>query len=64
MFEAVEFDPAGGVGHVWLVVFVPGVPSAFFAVRGLAGGGGGPRIRELRQERGRGQVKPVRGKPP
>jgi hypothetical protein len=69
VFEAVEFDSAGDVGHARLVVAAPG------EVAGLPGlAGAGPagavtdeelRVEDLQQEGGQGQVKLVRGgKPP
>jgi hypothetical protein len=69
VFEAVEFDSAGDVGHGWLVVPAPGEVAGLLR---LAGAGPAravtdvePRVEDLQQERGQRQVKLVRGgKPP
>jgi hypothetical protein len=69
VFEAVEFDSPGDVGHTWLVVPAPG---EIAGLPGLAGAGPAGavtdeelRAEDLHQEGGQGQVKLVRGgKPP
>lgn len=69
MFEAVELDPAGDVGHAWLVVPAPGEVAGLFRLA-RAGPAGAvtdeePRVEDLQQEGGQGQVKLGRGgKPP
>jgi hypothetical protein len=64
VFEAVEFDSAGDVGHAWLVVSAPGKSPA---LPGLAGAGpagavtdGELRAGDLQQEGGQRQIKLVR----
>jgi len=69
VFEAVEFDSAGDVGHTWLVVPPPGEIAGLFRLAGAGPAGtvtdGELRVEDLQQEGGQGQVKLVRGgKPP
>jgi hypothetical protein len=65
VFEAVEFDSAGDVGHTWLVVPAPGEVAGLFR---LAGAGPAravtdeePGVQDLQQEHRQRQVKLVRG---
>ena len=69
VFEAVEFDSAGDVGHTWLVVPAPGEVAGLLRLTGAGPAGAvadeEPRVKDLQQERGECQVKVVRGgKPP
>ena len=64
-----EFDSAGDVGHAWLVVPAPGEVAGLFRLAGTGPAGAvadeEPRVEDLQQEGGQGQVKLVRGgKPP
>ena len=65
VFEAVEFDSAGDVGHAWLVVSAPGEVAGLFRLAGTGPAGAvadeEPRVEDLQQEGGQGQVKLVRG---
>ena len=68
MFEAVEFDSAGDVGHAWLVVPAPGEVAGLFRLAGAGPAGTvadeEARVEDLQQERGQGEVKLVRGEKP
>ena len=69
VFEAVEFDSPGDVGHTWLVVLAPGEVAGLFRLAGTGPAGavadGELRFEDLHQEGGQGQVQLVRGgKPP
>ncbi len=68
VFQAVEFDSAGDVGHAWLAVPAPG---EIAGLPGLAGAGSPGavtdeewRVEDLQQEGGQRQVKLVRGEKP
>jgi hypothetical protein len=68
VFEAVKFDSAGDVGHTWLAVPAPGEIAGLFRLA-RAGPAGAvadqePRVEDLQQEGGQGQVKLVRGEKP
>jgi hypothetical protein len=69
VFEAVEFDPAGDVGHAWLVVLAPGEVAGLLRLAGAGPAGAvadvEAGVEDLQQEGGQGQVQLVRGgKPP
>jgi hypothetical protein len=69
VFEAVEFDAAGDVGHAWLVVPTPGEVAGLFRLAGTGPAGTvthvEARVEDLQQEGSQGDVKLVRGgKPP
>jgi hypothetical protein len=53
VFEAVEFDSAGEVGHGWLVVPAPGEVAGLFVLRGWPGRAVAhvePGVEDLQQE--------------
>jgi hypothetical protein len=54
VFEAVEFDSAGDVGHSWLVIPAPGEIAGLFRPAGAGPAGTGtdekPRVEDLQQE--------------
>ncbi len=54
VFEAVEFDPAGDVGHSWLVIPAPGEIAGLFRLAGAGPAGTvtdeEPRVEDLQQE--------------
>jgi hypothetical protein len=68
MFEAVELDSAGDVGHTRLVVPAPGEVAGLLRLaragppRAVADEE--PRVKDLQQEDGQGQVQLVRGEKP
>ena len=68
VFEAVEFDSAGDVGHAWLVIPAPGEIAGLFRLAGAGPAGAvadvEPRVEDLQQEGGQRQVKLVRGEKP
>jgi len=68
VFEAVEFDSEGDVGHTWLVVAAPGEVAGLPGLAGAGPAGAVPdeelRFEDLQQEGGQGQVKLVRGEKP
>jgi hypothetical protein len=68
VFEAVEFDSAGDVGHAWLVIPAPGEVAGLFRLAGAGPAGAvadeEPPVEDLQQEGGQRQVKLVRGEKP
>jgi hypothetical protein len=54
VFEAVEFDSAGDVGHSWLVIPAPGEIAGLFRLAGAGPAGTvtdeEPRVEDLQQE--------------
>jgi hypothetical protein len=68
VFEAVEFDSAGDMGHTWLVVPAPGEIAGLPGLAGAGSAGAVPdeelRAEDLHQEDGQRQVKLVRGEKP
>src|SRR6266496_55634 len=65
VFQAVEFDSAGDVGHAWLAVPAPGEIAGLLRLA-RAGPAGAvthvePGVEDLQQEGGQRQVKLVRG---
>ena len=68
VFEAVKFDSAGDVGHTELVVAAPGEVAGLLRLTGAGPAGAvanqEPRVGDLQQEGGQGQVKLVRGEKP
>ena len=63
-----ELDSPGDVGHARLVVLAPGEVAGLLRPAGAGPAGAvtdeEPRVEDLQQERGQGQVKLVRGKRP